>query len=125
MPEVTAVDEIRRAVWVHRSGLARMARETGLAAEVLDAFARDRGNLPVAALHALTKEIWGGAVEYNPDLNKLQPSNRALPIKQGPGPAQFVPEPKPILKNAGGPRPHKSAPKDEPKPKRSGWVSRW
>ena len=126
IPTVTGQDEIRAAIRARKSNLAVIARNNGMSADLLLTFAEGRCALPADLLRSLTKEVWGGHVAYDDVADVLHPADQSKPVSQGPGPAPFPAQDKPIQRYTGnGPRPHKSAPKYDPKPKRSGWVSRW
>lgn len=69
---------IRAALYARRSQLAGIARDIGVATETAHLFLSGAG-LAVPALEALTKRIWGGALEYDAATDKLRSANKAKP----------------------------------------------
>ena len=88
MTAVTGTDVIRRAM-LNRvkkaQGFGRLRFETGIPDEGFRAFAA-ANNLSDEALDVIAREIWGGAVEFDPVHNLLRSSNHAAakPLHQSP-----------------------------------------
>jgi len=121
-PTITGLTIIREALTARASQQAIIAKDCGLSTDRLETFAQGRADLPADILARVVKFIWNGFVEYNPQLDLLQPVPQPPPRSVG--------VPPPPLKIAtlpfGSGSPLHGGPKPEipPKPaqRRSGWA---
>jgi hypothetical protein len=77
-PPVTGSDVLRQAVRGRKMGLAVLAKELHLAAYELEAFVAG-GDLPADKLSAIAREVFGGHAQFDPEIDRLRPVNRAEP----------------------------------------------
>jgi hypothetical protein len=67
----TGTDLVREAVSARQSRLVTLAGDVGISTNILDAFMRGDADLPVDALQSIVREIWNGAVFFDPDADAL------------------------------------------------------
>jgi transcriptional regulator with XRE-family HTH domain len=119
----TGTDVLRAAVHARNKGtnLAGMARDLGLSASNLEAFAAGKSNLPPAMLKKLCDWLFAGNTEYDETIDRLRPTNKAEAKPLGIRPPPI--DPATLPKYAGGPPTLYPPKKDQPKAPPPGWSS--
>lgn len=112
---------IREAVAARASVHAIMARDCGVAIDLLDAFANGRANIPAENLDWIVKWVWNDQIEYNAEADALQPVQKPEPRSIGTPPTLNIALPKYQLgpNQRGGPQPEVAPPKPKQRP---GWI---
>jgi hypothetical protein len=122
--DVTGTDILRSTARnrAREGGLARLARDYSISLAALDDFTYHGGRLPAKALQDLTKDFFGGFAEFDSELDRLRPINRAEPTVFATAmPPQFerrplsdVVPPRPVPKTTAQPQPARV--------RRAGWA---
>lgn len=122
---VTGTSLVRQALRARsrKSNLAGFARDVGIAADRLEAFAEDKIDLAPETVQAVVKLMWGGHTELDVERDLLRSANRQMPMSFV-HPPVFVPPPLNLRPTIPGPQPVKK-PTATPKPKRAGWFNSW
>ena len=123
MVEITGTEVIRAAARsrARESGLARLARDYSISLELLDTFVYRNGRLPATALQALAKDFFAGFAQFDAEIDRLRPINRAEPaVFATVTPPQF--ERRPLSDIVGVRVPPKTEPQPPAKQTRPGWA---